>query len=75
MGGVVYHGSVAALRGRYLFADHCSGEIWYFRAGTSGSPAVSKLPFSGRWPTTFGVDAAGEVYLASQTGEVWRFST
>ncbi len=74
MGGVVYRGSVAALRGRYLFADHCTGEIWYFAAGTSDQPPVSPAPFRGGTPNSFGVDARGEVYVVSASGEVWQIT-
>jgi glucose/arabinose dehydrogenase len=73
-GGVVYRGSVAALRGRYLFADYCSGEVWSFAAGTKVRPAVSALPFTGGHPVSFGVDGHGEAYLASAGGEVWRIT-
>jgi glucose/arabinose dehydrogenase len=73
-GGVVYRGSVRALRGRYLFGDYCSGELWSFAAGTRDRPAVSRLPFGGGHPVSFGVDAAGEVYLASADGEVWKIT-
>jgi glucose/arabinose dehydrogenase len=73
-GGVVYRGRVAALRGRYLFGDYCSGELWSFPAGVGEGPAVTRLPFSGGQPTSFGVDAAGEAYVLSATGEVWRIS-
>ncbi|HEU0132808.1 MAG TPA: PQQ-dependent sugar dehydrogenase [Mycobacteriales bacterium] len=73
-GGVVYRGSVAALRGRYLFGDYCSGELWSFPAGTGDAPAVTPLPFGGGHPTSFGVDSRGEVYLASADGEVWRIT-
>jgi hypothetical protein len=73
-GGVVYRGSVAALRGRYLFADYCSGEVWSFAAGTGARPAVSALPFTGGSPVSFGVDGHGEAYLVSAAGEVWRIT-
>jgi glucose/arabinose dehydrogenase len=73
-GGVVYRGSVRALRGRYLFGDYCTGDLWSFAAGTGARPAVSRLPFGGGHPVSFGVDAAGEVYLASADGEVWKIT-
>ncbi|HEV2889253.1 MAG TPA: PQQ-dependent sugar dehydrogenase [Frankiaceae bacterium] len=72
--GVVYRGSVEALRGRFLFGDYCSGEVWSFPAGTGDRPAVTKLPFSGGHVSSFGVDSAGEAYVLSQDGEVWRIT-
>jgi len=72
--GVVYRGSVAALRGQFLFGDYCSGEIWSFPAGTADAPRVTKLDLDGGHLSSFGVDAAGEVYVLSQDGLVWRIS-
>jgi glucose/arabinose dehydrogenase len=73
-GGVVYRGSVAALRGRYLFADYCAGTIWSFAAGTAARPTVSALPFGGGQPVSFGVDGHGEAYVVSAGGDVWRIT-
>ena len=73
IGGYVYRGSaIAALRGSYLFADHCSGRVW-FKAGPHGrarilagvSRKVTNL-------TSFGQDASGELYLSSQNGNVYK---
>lgn len=72
--GVVYRGSVAALRGQFLFGDYCSGEIWSFKAGTADKPAVTKLDMDGGHVSSFGVDSAGEVYVMSQDGLVWRIT-
>ena len=30
-GGYVYRGSRAALRGRYIYGDYCSGNVWSFK--------------------------------------------
>jgi glucose/arabinose dehydrogenase len=75
-GGVVYRGCrVPALAGTYFFADFCSGLVRSFRfangsAGelrdwTSGLRGVSA-------PSSFGVDAAGEVYVVDYDGELYR---
>jgi glucose/arabinose dehydrogenase len=75
-GGVVYRGCrVPALAGSYFFADFCSGLVRSFRfangsAGelrdwTSGLRGVSA-------PSSFGLDAAGEVYIVDYDGEVYR---
>ena len=72
--GVVYRGSVAALRGQFLFGDYCTGEIWSFPAGTADRPKVTTLALNGGHVSSFGVDAAGEVYVMSQDGEVWRIT-
>ena len=70
-GGGVYAGSAADLRGRYLYADFCSGEVW--AAALSGATLAkpTKL-FDVPSPASFGVDAAGEMYIVSIEGAVHR---
>ena len=74
-GGVVYRGSVAALRGKFLFGEYCTGALWSVPAGTRANPSVTTLALKAAQVTSFGVDAAGEVYVISGNGEVWRIST
>jgi len=66
VGGYVYRGSlVPALAGRYVYGDYCSGRLW--ANGDRLDPAEPQL-------STFGEDAAGELYLGTQGGDVLRFS-
>ena len=65
-GGYVYRGAaMPALEGRYFYADYCSGEVMSFRAdGGTVTDEVSSTalqPLTGI--TSFGQDAAGELYL------------
>ena len=78
-GGVVYRGErVPALAGAYLFADYCGGWIRSFRF--EGGRAVDLRewvaadgrPLDAGRPVSFGVDAAGEVYVASLDGRIFR---
>jgi glucose/arabinose dehydrogenase len=63
-GGYVYRGSkVAAAKGRYFYGDYCSGTIWSLRLGGGSATGIRKEPFSVRGLTSFGEDAAGELYL------------
>ena len=41
-GGYVYRGSNAALRGRYIYGDYCSGNVWSFKI--SGGKATGLAP-------------------------------
>ena len=72
--GVVYRGSVTALRGKFLFGEYCTGDLWTIPAGARPDPAVTTLRFKAPQVSTFGVDGFGEVYVASANGEVWRIS-
>jgi hypothetical protein len=64
-GGYVYRGTlVPALAGRYVYGDFCSGRLW--ADSERLDPVAPQL-------STFGEDAAGEVYLGTQGGEVLRF--
>jgi glucose/arabinose dehydrogenase len=63
-GGYVYRGSeLPALTGYYLFGDFINGQTWLARR--TGGGAWVRLPFlnNGQGLSSFGEDAAGELYL------------
>ena len=79
-GGLVYRGdAIPALDGVYLYGDFCSGEIFALRPPAEDAPPIEAEP---RPPTvlaadagavvSFGLDAAGEVYVVDYRGGVWR---
>jgi hypothetical protein len=73
-GGFVYRGSAMPdLQGHYLYADYCGGWVRSFRF--DGGAAVDHREWQigdvGR-VTSFGMDGAGEVYLTSSNGRVYR---
>jgi glucose/arabinose dehydrogenase len=69
-GGFVYRGGdYPRLNGLYFFADYCSNELWSIRR-TRATQVLTKWVLTGAplaRPTTFGEDAAGEIYIASST--------
>ncbi len=72
-GGYVYRGEkIPALRGGYLFADYCAGELRAVVA--KDGTVVQDRVFPVRTPsiTSFGEDAAGELYVLSDEGTVAR---
>lgn len=72
-GGYVYRGnSITALRGQYLYGDFCTGEIWAIPTATA-NPTPQLLLDSPQWISSFGEDAAGEIYVVSHSsGIVYR---
>jgi glucose/arabinose dehydrogenase len=73
-GGVVYRGeAIAALRGLYLFADFCTGDLMALDAGDPDEIMLLGR-VEGGFVTSFGVDAAGEVYVTSFETGVWRLA-
>lgn len=68
-GGYVYRGSqYPALRGVYLFADYCTGEVFSLRSGV-GKAELTQAP----GVASFGEDEAGELYLLNiGQGKVFR---
>jgi len=61
-GGVVYRGSqVPEIVDSYLYGDFCSGELWAMRADGSSEPTIVASDLGNI--ASFGVDAAGEVYV------------
>jgi hypothetical protein len=75
-GGVVYRGCrVPALAGTYFFGDYCSGFVRSFRVanGQATEPRDWTAGLRGvDSPTSFGLDADGEVYVVDYDGEVYR---
>jgi glucose/arabinose dehydrogenase len=71
IGGYVYRGrAVPAARGRYFFGDYCSGIIWSLRIADGRAEDVRQESFKVPHLTSFGEDAAGELYLATDTGRI-----
>ena len=63
-GGYVYRGrAIGELRGTYLFADFCSGEIFGLRQGRRSILLDSDLTIA-----SFGEDEAGELYVLDHSG-------
>jgi glucose/arabinose dehydrogenase len=72
-GGYVYRGAMPEWNGIYLYGDYCTGYIWGLIHSNSGWQ--NQLLFeSGANITTFGVDESGEIYLASDNGNVYRLT-
>ncbi|GAB1470907.1 PQQ-dependent sugar dehydrogenase [Chloroflexota bacterium] len=69
-GGYVYRGSMPEWNGVYLYGDYCSGTIW--GVILSNGQWQSQVMFEAGFPvTSFGEDEAGELYLVSDTGDVY----
>jgi hypothetical protein len=76
-GGHVYRGAaVPALRGRYVYADYCSGRVWSMRAGPSPGDVrdiTGRLGVRLGEVSSFGEDARGELYVVANQ-RVYRFT-
>ncbi len=73
-GGLVYRGRrMPDLQGHYFYADYCSGWIRSFRYA-DGRVTRNREWKGARTPeiTSFGEDAAGELYVLSERGTVFR---
>jgi hypothetical protein len=74
-GGYVYRGSaVPAVAGVYVFGDFCTGGVFALRQnGDAASWLATALAFLPIKLASFGVDAAGELYVVDfQGGTVSR---
>ena len=75
VGGYVYRGSARkAERGRYVFGDYCSGTIWSLRTTGGKATGVRVEPFKIPSLTSFGENAAGELFATSHEGVLYRIS-
>ena len=76
-GGYVYRGSaVPAMRGTYFYADFCAGFVRSFRYQNSQPTEQREWPLlspTGGSITSFGEDAAGELYVTTQEGGLFKF--
>ncbi len=75
-GGYVYRGAaIPELDGHYFFADYCAGFVSSFRyvdgEATDYRPWAAEIGDIGNI-TSFGVDAAGELYITSTNGNVYK---
>jgi glucose/arabinose dehydrogenase len=74
-GGYVYRGTaIPALYGWYVYGDYCSGEVFTIRNAARSKPTPVRLfgSGSGRLISSFGEDAAGELYVVDLRGTVYR---
>jgi glucose/arabinose dehydrogenase len=75
VGGYVYRGKARpSERGRYTFGDYCSGVVWSMRMSGGKAVGVRTERFKIPSLTSFGEDAAGELYATSHEGVVYRIS-
>ena len=76
-GGYVYRGSVKPdLRGTYFYADFCAGFVKSFRYQNGQPTEQTEWPLlspPGGFVTSFGEDAAGELYVMTQGGGLFKF--
>jgi len=74
IGGMVYRGrSVPILAGHYLYSDYCEGWLRSFRYANGVATDIRSWRIPGIGAVlSFGEDGAGEVYLLSANGNVYR---
>ncbi len=71
-GGYVYRGTLLdELRGVYVYADWCSGQVW----GRFPDGSVGLIAFAEFQVSSFAEDAQGELYVLDHTGAIYRFAS
>jgi glucose/arabinose dehydrogenase len=74
-GGYVYRGrAVPSAVGRYFYGDYCSGNLWSLRIANGRAVEVRREPGRIADLTTFGEDAAGELYAGTGGGRIYKLS-
>lgn len=70
-GGYVYRSDLPLQMPIYLYADFCSGEVFGLQRDGDGwvTSLIEDYPFA---ITSFGEDAAGNIYLVSYSGDIYR---
>ena len=73
-GGYVYRGTIPEWNGVYLYGDYCSGKVWALIL-VNGQWQSQVMFETGVTITSFGLDEAGEIYLASDSGSIYRLTS
>jgi glucose/arabinose dehydrogenase len=75
MGGYVYRGTaIPSLAGAYVFGDYISGTMWELVEAPAGTWTRTKLLSTGLNMSSFGQDAAGELYVVDYAGNVLKLT-
>lgn len=69
-GGYVYRGAMPEWNGVYFYGDYCTGYVWGLILSNGGWQA-QRLFEAGVLITSFGQDESGEIYLVTDSGEVY----
>lgn len=73
IGGYVYRGSaMRSAIGRYFYGDYCSGKVWSLKLVGGVAREIRREPFIVPHVTSFGEDIAGELYVVSGDGALYR---
>ena len=74
VGGYVYRGGTAILKGGYLFGDSCSGRIWAVRASSAlaGSVKPTLIRDTSLSISSFGESDTGTLYVIDLGGSIFR---
>ena len=70
-GGYVYRGVMPEWNGIYLYGDYCTGTVWGLILSEAGWQSQVMFEADERI-TSFGQDESGEVYFASDTGDIFQ---
>lgn len=74
-GGYLYRGNaISSLAGAYVYGDFCSGEIFALQNSQKDQPLTEPRTIlkTSLHISSFGQDAAGELYVLDHTGGVYR---
>jgi glucose/arabinose dehydrogenase len=75
-GGYVYRGkAVPSARGRYFYGDFCQGTIWSLRTVNGKLRDTRREPFHVSGLSSFGENAAGELYAVGLGGGLYKLSS
>ena len=75
-GGIVYRGTkIPDIAGHYFYSDYCAGFVRSFRWSNGQATAAREWDLDASGVLSFGEDAAGEMYLLSSNGTVYRFTS
>ena len=73
-GGHVYRGANKAIQGRYFYGDYCTGTVFSLKMAAGKATQIRRERFRVPNVTSFGEDAAGELFAVSHGGTLYRLT-
>ncbi len=75
-GGFRYRGTaISGFAGTYVYADYCSGRLWFATQDELGAWSEVEWPERFFSLTSFGEDQDGELYAVTRGGTLYRFES
>lgn len=74
-GGYRYRGGIGGFQGTYVYADYCSGRIWFASPSGEGGWSATEWADTAMNVSSFGEGEDGTLFVVDLGGSVYRFAS